>query len=122
MTPNIRWYLADGTTPAPGQIDWGFVGPGQSGEAKTYVFKNEGDTPATNPALSILPVGNSDVEAWITGEHEAGTFTASQPLDLPDLPPGASGTLTVTLAVPPGAPLSSRPLLAQVGLAYDLDA
>ncbi len=122
MTPIIRWYLADGTTPAPGQIDWGFVGPGQSGEPKTYVFRNEGETPATRPTLSVLPVGDSDVEAWITGEHEAGTFTAADPLDLPDLAPGASVTLTVTLAVPPDAPLSSRPLLAQVGLSYDLDA
>ena len=77
MTPNIRWYLADGTTPAPGQIDWGFVGPGQSGEAKTYVFRNEGDTPATCTSALICPSSCAlRITAWIEFRSETSACMA----------------------------------------------
>ena len=121
MPAYIRWYEADGTTLAPSQLDWGFVGPGQSGETKTLVFKNEGDAPARRPELAVLAVGASDLEGWLTGTSGSETFTSAAPLPLPDLAVGAAGTITLTLNVPADAPLNTAPVLAQVGLYFDLE-
>lgn len=121
MPAQLDWFLEDGTTPAPGQLDWGFIGPGQTAAPKTLLYRNTGDAPATNAVLTVAAVGSVDLEDWITGEHEGQTFSRAAPLDMGTLAPGAEGTVTLNLGVPAVAPLSSRPLMAQPGIEYDLE-
>lgn len=120
MAPQINWYAADGATLLPGQLDFGYVAPGQQ-TTRTVVYRNVGDTPAENAVLMIAPVGTLDLEQWLTGETGNQPFSRTAPLALGALAPGAVGTVLLTLSVPPDAPLSSRPLMAQPGIAYDLE-
>lgn len=120
MTALIQWFEADGETPAS-RVDWGYIGPGQTAPDRTYIYRNTGDTPATTAALTVMPVGASDLEGWITGTHDGQSFTATTPLDIGSVPAGAEGSVTLSLAVPAGALLSSRPVMAQVGLTFDLE-
>ncbi|KQR37724.1 hypothetical protein [Deinococcus sp. Leaf326] len=121
MAAQINWYAPDGVTLLSGQVPFGNVKPGAQ-KSLTWVYRNVGDAPAEDAVLTVRPVGAVDLEDWISGMTGSQSFSRAAPLSLGDLAPGAEGTVTLTLAVPPDAELSSRPLMAQPGIAYDLEA
>lgn len=120
MAAQINWYGPDGTTLLPGQLAFGTVKPGQQA-TRTLVYRNVGDAPAEDAVLMIATVGAVDLEDWLTGTVGGQAFSRAAPLSLGDLAPGAQGTVTLTLTVPQGAELSSRVLMGQPGIAYDME-
>lgn len=111
MPANLEFYEADGITPSTAP-NWGKVRPGQTGAVLTRIMKNTGDAPAQAITLGLSPVGEIDLENWVTLDVGGRPLTAAAPLNLGDLAVGASVALTLNLTVPPNAPLSSTPAVA----------
>ncbi|WP_278911633.1 hypothetical protein [Deinococcus wulumuqiensis] len=120
MPAQLEWFDEAGNFLA--ELTFPMTSPGQS-RTQVLLYRNTGDAPATNVELEVGAVGAADMEAWLTAEVEGvGAARAGMPLRLGDLPSGAAGRLTLTLAVPQDAPLSSRPVMASCAVTYDQDA
>lgn len=118
MPAQLEWFDEAGTFLA----EWTFpiTSPGQT-RTQVLTYRNTGDAPATNAELEVGAVGAVDMEAWLTAEVEgvSGAAQAGAPLRLGDVVVGGGARVTLTLAVPLNAPLSSRPVMAACAVAYD---
>ena len=118
MAPRLEWTDEAGNPLA--SFDFPVTGPGVT-RTLTLKCRNAGDAAANNAALEIGAVGGLDMEAWVSGAVTGtdGTAIHAAPLPLGTIAPADELTITLTLKVPPDAPLNSRPVMALCQITYD---
>lgn len=118
MAAQLEWKDEAGLLLA--SFDFPVTTPGAS-RTKIFLCRNTGTTPATNAALEVGAVGGADMENWLTAEVSGVTGRAGYeaPLSLGSIAAGQELQITVSLAVPQGAPLSTVPVMASCQITYD---